>query len=213
MTKYDIPSSLMISDHLLQGGQTGQIRLIESQNRGGLFKPGALDTVVIHYTAEKSVQSAVEVLCDPQREVSAHLVIGRDNSVVQLLPFDRMAWHAGRSCYGGRVGFNQYSIGIEIDNAGQLTKDEGVYRSWFGQEYEEKAVFQGIHRNQSGPTYWHRYTEDQIEIVEDICVLLVREYNVRLILGHEEISPGRKIDPGPAFPLDEMRDRVLRARH
>ena len=211
MTKYDIPVSLTISDHLLQDGQTGQITFIESQNQGGSFKPGALDTIVIHYTAENSVQSAVKVLCDPQHEASAHLVIGRDNSITQLVPFDTIAWHAGRSSYGDRVGFNQYSIGIEIDNAGQLTKHEDVYTSWFGQEYDEKEVFQGIHRNQSEPTHWHRYTEDQIQIVEDMCVLLAKEYNIRLILGHEEVSPGRKIDPGPAFPLDEMRDRVFRA--
>ncbi|MEJ2055442.1 MAG: SH3 domain-containing protein, partial [Calditrichaceae bacterium] len=58
-------------------------------------------------------------------------------------------------------------------------------------------------------TYWQRYTEKQITVVSEICSDLVKEYGIEYILGHEEISPGRKIDPGPAFPLDKLRNRIL----
>jgi N-acetyl-anhydromuramyl-L-alanine amidase AmpD len=54
-----------------------------------------------------------------------------------------------------------------------------------------------------------RYTEVQLRVVDELCGLLVAAYGITQILGHEEIAPGRKIDPGPAFPLDEMRRRLL----
>ncbi len=57
--------------------------------------------------------------------------------------------------------------------------------------------------------YWHAYTPDQIVIVRDICSMLCKAYPIEFILGHEEISPMRKVDPGPAFPLDEMRDAIF----
>jgi N-acetylmuramoyl-L-alanine amidase len=180
-----------------------------SPNHSGVFAPGKLDTIIIHYTAGSSAESSVKTLMDPNSKASAHLVIGRDGSITQLVPFNVIAWHAGPSQYGTRVGFNQYSIGIEIDNAGVLEKRGGKYFSWFNREYPEIETVQGIHRNQSVSRYWHAFKEEQINIVFDICQLLVRHYNIKFILGHEEISPGRKVDPGPAFPLDKLRERLL----
>jgi N-acetylmuramoyl-L-alanine amidase len=180
-----------------------------SPNHGGTFAPGKLDTIIIHYTAGSSAESSVKSLMDVNSKASAHLVIGRDGSITQLVPFDTIAWHAGPSQYGTRIGFNQYSIGIEIDNAGVLEKRGGKYYSWFNREYPEADVVQGIHRNQSIPRYWHAFKEEQINIVFDICQLLLRHYPIKFILGHEEISPGRKVDPGPAFPLDKLRERLL----
>ena len=65
------------------------------------------------------------------------------------------------------------------------------------------------HRNESKPAYWHSYTEVQIEACRQVCELLIGKYGINLIVGHEEIAPGRKQDPGPAFPLDKFRDRLL----
>lgn len=200
---------MKIKNHLLE--REG-IDFVESPNTSGPFKEGNLDTIVIHYTAGPSSKSSIRTLTDENVKASAHLVIGREGSITQLVPFDTIAWHAGKSSYGGRIGFNKYSIGIEIDNAGVLTKNGTVYTSWFGRVYDERDVFVGIHRNQTTPKYWHRYTEEQITIVDEICRLLVKEYGITQILGHEEISPHRKIDPGPAFPLDKLRDRIFHAR-
>jgi len=136
-------------------------------------------------------------------------VVGRDGAVTQLLPFNVIGWHAGVSQWGQREGFNQHSIGIEIDNAGQLEQKDGQCVSWFGQAYTEEEVFWGVHRNQIEATPWHRFTKEQVEAVEALCRLLIAEYGLRHILGHEEIAPQRKIDPGPAFPLDELRARLL----
>ncbi|MFQ5652148.1 MAG: N-acetylmuramoyl-L-alanine amidase [bacterium] len=182
------------------------VEFVKSDNVGGALDP---DTLVIHYTAGRDAKSAVRTLTSPNVKASAHLVVGRDGSVTQLVPFNVVAWHAGKSAYGGRTGFNQYSIGIEIDNAGLLSRQGDTYTAWFGRVYQQKEVLRAVHRNETLPQYWHRYTEEQITLVEEICDLLINAYNIKMILGHEEISPGRKIDPGPAFPLDKLRQKLL----
>jgi N-acetylmuramoyl-L-alanine amidase len=174
-----------------------------------LFQLGKLDTIIIHYTAGSSAESSIVTLVDPAIKASAHVVIGRDGAITQLVPFNTIAWHAGPSQFGNRIGFNQYSIGIEIDNAGVLEKRGDKYYSWFNKAYEEQDVIFAVHRNQKTPNYWHAYTQKQIEVVEELCQALVRTYHLKYILGHEEISPIRKIDPGPAFPLDKLRDKIF----
>lgn len=197
---------MRIENNILKGGE---IDFIESPNHGIKFGENQPDTIVIHFTAGANEQSSVNWLTNEQSKASAHLVVGRGGSIYQLVPFDTIAWHAGRSSYNNRSGFNKYSIGIEIDNAGPLSKTGGVLRAWFGGEYkEEEAVF-AVHRNESTPRYWHAYTQKQIELVEDICSILIANYPIKQILGHEEIAPQRKNDPGPAFPLDKLRDRLL----
>ena len=182
-------------------------------NQGGLFAPGAPDTLVIHFTAGASIAWAIAALCDPKsaHRVSAHLVVGRDGSITQLLPFDTIAWHAGRSTWGGRTRFNDFSIGIEIDNAGRLQTQGDGFVSWKGNAIAASEVVEGTHRNEKEPSWWHKYPQSQLDVVEALCRLLVDDRQMRWILGHEEIAPGRKDDPGPAFPLDDLRRRVLPA--
>ena len=183
----------------------------ESPNHGKKFGESLPDTIVIHYTAGSSAESSVNTLTNPDVSASAHLVVGRDGSVTQLVPFDTIAWHAGKSVWGDRTGLNNFSIGIELDNAGRLTQSGSQYSAWFGRTYPEEDVVEAIHRNEKEPSYWYRYTEEQITKTFDICQLLIEKYDIKSILGHEEISPKRKIDPGPAFPLDKMRDKLLHA--
>jgi N-acetylmuramoyl-L-alanine amidase len=199
-------SSFTINDHLISGSKTA---FLATPNVGGKFKPGNLDTLVIHYTAGSSAESSIRSMQDPKAKASAHLVVGRDGSVTQLVPFDTIAWHAGRSEHNGRIGMNNYSLGIEIDNAGLLEKHGSTYVSWFKRQYKEEDVVYAVHRNESVARYWHEYTEDQILKVQELCEILVNTYDLKFILGHEEISPGRKVDPGPAFPLDKIRNKLL----
>ena len=197
---------MKITDHLLQGDGVG---FVKSPNHSGKFNAGLPDTIIIHYTAGSSAESSVRTLTDPKVKASAHVVVGKDGAVTQLVPFDTVAWHAGKSSYNGRSGFNNYSIGIEIDNAGLLTKVGDRYQSWFGRKYDADEVIKAVHRNEHVERYWHAYTEEQIAKVEELCRLLMATYNIEAILGHEEVSPGRKVDPGPAFPLDKLRDKLL----
>lgn len=184
---------------------------IESPNHSGKFSEDLPDTIVIHYTAGSSGESSIRTLTNPDVRASAHLVINRDGTITQLVPFDTIAWHAGKSAWGDRQGLNKYSIGIELDNAGRLTKSGDQYISWFGRAYPEDQTIEAVHRNEEDPSFWHRFTEEQITKTYEVCELLINAYDIKTILGHEEISPGRKIDPGPAFPLDKMRDKLLHA--
>lgn len=198
---------MKITNNKLTGDQT---EFQPSPNHGAAFKAPGPDTLVIHFTAGASLDSSVRSLSDPASKASAHVVVGRDGKIVQLVPFDTVAWHAGVSSFQGRTGFNRFSIGIEIDNAGRLTQTaSGDFVTWFMKPIAGTDAVQAVHRNESIATWWHAYTETQIDKIFELCALLVRTYAIKLIVGHEEITPGRKTDPGPAFPLDRLRDRLL----
>lgn len=74
--------------------------------------------IVIHYTAMASAQAALDRLCDPAAEVSAHYLISRDGAVIRMVPEDQRAWHAGAGEWQGQNDINSRSIGIELDNRG-----------------------------------------------------------------------------------------------
>lgn len=199
--------ALKITDqHVLEGENVQRISTPKNNQK---YKPGLPDTCIIHYTAGRDAKSSALYLADNAVKASAHIVIGKEGEIYQLVPFDTIAWHAGISSYGNRSGYNQYSVGIEIDNAGVLEKTGNEYQAWFGKKYQENEVLKATHRNESSPRYWQVYTQAQIETCERVCSLLIEKYGIKQILGHEEISVGRKQDPGPAFPLDRMRDRLL----
>ncbi len=194
-----------IVDHMLKGPN---VKFKKTPNVSGTFAAGLPDTVVVHYTAGP-YDPSLNTLINPKVKASAHLLVDRDGSVTQLAPFNMITWHAGASEWKGRTGLNSYSIGIEIVNAGPLTKSGDVFRAWYGAAFNPSEVIEATHRNESSPRYWHVYTEEQIRVVSDICQELIDTYGVKEIVGHEEIAPKRKADPGPAFPLDRMRNKLL----
>jgi len=196
-----------IKNHILN--DLNSFSLVKSPNVGGFFQTGLPDTIVLHYTAGPSAQSAIKTLTSPSESVSAHIVVDRKGKITQLVPFNRIAWHAGRSRFRNRTGLNTYSIGIEIVNAGRLKKQDSDFISWFGKKYPIEEVVEATHKNEQKPSYWHRFTLDQLNSVYKLCLLLADNYSIRYIVGHDEIAPGRKIDPGPAFPLEEIRNQVL----
>jgi N-acetylmuramoyl-L-alanine amidase len=196
-----------IRNHLLKGDN---IKFVKSPTHSGEFKAGNLDSIVLHYTAGPSADSAIKTMTNPKVKASAHLIIGRDGSITQLVPFNIVAWHAGKSTYNSRTGYNNYSIGIELVNVGFLSKSGDTFRSVYGRTINPSDVIKATHRNQSAPKYWQTYTNEQIDAIEDVCRLLIDTYKIRQVLGHEEIAPKRKTDPGPAFPLDKIRERLLR---
>ncbi len=191
----------------------------------GPFQSGLPDTIVIHYTAGTTVDGAVGTLTNPSVKASAHIVVGyqfasnsetmeKDRVIEQLVPFDLIAWHAGKSSYGERSGLNKYSIGIEIVNPGflKLMEDGKTYQTEYGQKVPQEHVAKLKHRNESFDRYWQTYTDEQLKIVEEICLALKAHFPIKYILGHEEIAPTRKLDPGPAYPLELLRSRVLDLR-
>lgn len=196
-------SGLSIEDDRLVGAG---VSFVETSNQGGDLVPRYL---VFHYTAGKSAASSINWLTNPESKASAHLVLARDGTITQLAPFNIKMWHAGLSHWDGLSGLNGYSIGIEMDNAGPLKKVGDEYQAWFGTLYAEDQVVYGKHKLDDEPRWWHAYTEIQIQKALELAQLLVRHYDLKDVVGHEDIAPDRKRDPGPAFPLENVRALVL----
>jgi len=209
---------MKIVDHQLQGSGVKFIQTPNFYNPPFKTATEVPDSVVIHYTAMTSAADAIKVLTTRKPEggnASAHLVIGKKGEVTQLARFDQRTWHAGKSSYEGRAGYNNYSVGIEIDNVGWLKKQpNGKYsRRRLPKEYAEDQIVNEAHFNPKVKhIYWEKYTDEQVDVVFEICELLRKQYGIVELLGHDEISPDRKQDPGPAFPMDELRSEVLKDR-
>ena len=196
---------LSIEHHRLVGDR---ISFRGTPNCGGELRARYL---VFHYTAGRSAASSVESLCTrkPQGNASAHLVLARDGHIMQLAPFNVVTWHAGISQWKGLVRLNRASIGIELDNAGALSRVGDKFIAWFGKQYGASDVLLAEHKHGGGTRPWHVYTEIQIERALELAELLVNYYGLEDVLGHEDIARGRKQDPGPAFPLEAIASRAL----
>lgn len=167
------------------------------------------DTIVIHYTGGDSLSSAVGWLSDHRSKASAHVVIGEAGEMVQMVAFNRVAWHAGVSYYQGRSNFNQFSIGIELVNPGKLMQVGDSYQAWFGKEYPQNRVIKATHSNESLQENWCSFPEAQLKALKELILVIKSHYPIKMIVGHEEIAPKRKADPGPAFPLQALRRQLL----
>lgn len=194
-------------------GPSIDMTFADCPKRGGLLRDP--DTIIIHYTGGDSARGSAEWLCASSVQASAHIIIDRVTATTyQLVPFNVVAWHAGESSFTfpdgtERSGFNQFSIGIELDNAGPLTKTNAGYQAWFGHLYPESETFCGTHKHQTEARYWHAFSEVQLRRLLEICRLLVDAYPIKHILGHDDIAPTRKTDPGPAFPMERLQQRLI----
>jgi N-acetylmuramoyl-L-alanine amidase len=170
--------------------------------------------IVLHFTVTGSAKSAAEYWASPEnRTSSAHILIDRDGTVIQTIPFDFIAHHVGPGSYKGITSLNQCSIGIDLANWGELRRVDNQWRvAGINKTVPETEVFKepGKEKDSVG---WHNYTDEQIQTTIKICRALVTAYpEIEDIVGHEAVSPGRKTDPGPAFPIAKVRETVLPKR-
>lgn len=180
-----------------------------SPNRGGVMK--SVNFLIMHYTGAVSAAGAINTLTSPAAKVSAHFVLAQDGTVTQLLPCNIVGWHAGVSSWGKVVGLNSCSIGIEMANPGLLARTGA---GGFASRLEHKAiaakdVILAAHKNGGGVEPWAIYPAAQIETAIEIAQALNAAYAFKNILGHDDIAPGRKTDPGPAWPMGSFKARVL----
>lgn len=199
-----------IKDHRLVG-----VEFRQSPNRGGAL-PKRVPLLVMHDTAgHLDTAGTVDWLTSRTARASAHLVIGIDGEMVQLVPFDRQAWHAGPSEWKGRGYVNNRSIGIEIVNPGHLEGPASGRggRAWFKTRFERPEFdVEYVPKSESHPAgWWLHYAPEQIEAVQAVADAIVAAYGVEEILTHWMISPGRKIDTNPLFPLERIRENALGA--
>jgi N-acetylmuramoyl-L-alanine amidase len=209
-----------IENHRLDGDNEEMLFHHKTAKIGGNITP---KFIVMHYTAGWTTGGDVATLSKSDRKVSAHLVIGRDGAVHQIVPFNRAAWHAGPSNYKHAgttyAGLNSHSIGIEISNAGWIKKlSSGIYVDQYGQRISADGKFIGQSRETfSPPSEWHEeyhkrlargyyawepYYPEQLDALDRVVEELIAEYDILAIITHEEIDTrGWKTDPGPMFPM------------
>lgn len=151
--------------------------------------------LVMHYTAGVN---SLPWLISPESKASAHLLVSRCGLIVQLVAFNRCAWHASsKSVYKGRVNCNLFGIGIEMENLGRL---ERKGEQWIGPKgivVPEAQVLVATHPHELTPTGWHTYTPEQREAVDEIVKTLTTHYDLE-VCGHEDILAIKR-DPGPAW--------------
>lgn len=143
-----------------------------------------IDCVVLHYTDVPTIQEALKILTDSNREsrVSSHYVIDEDGTIYQLVDDKNRAWHAGISSLRGEENVNNFSIGIELQNGG----------------YHAGYAVTGI---------WPEFPDSQIAALNELLKELMRRFPIThdRIVGHEYVAPEYKIDPGPAFPWEKIK--------
>ena len=140
--------------------------------------------LIIHYTGMRKEKDAIERLINIQSEVSSHYFIKYDGKIIQLIPDLYTAWHAGKSAWGKKKLLNDFSIGIEISNTGH--------------NYGYK-----------------NYKKKQITALIKLLQNLKKKYKIKSenILGHSDIAPLRKKDPGEKFPWKKLAKKKLSIWH
>ena len=140
--------------------------------------------IIIHYTGMRKESAAIKRLQDPKSKVSSHYFIKRNGQIINLVPDLFEAWHAGASSWKNYKSLNKNSIGIEITNPG----------------------------HQHG---YKRFSKKQILSLQKLLNVLVKKYKIKkkYILGHSDISPNRKKDPGEKFPWEILAKKKLGIWH
>jgi N-acetylmuramoyl-L-alanine amidase len=140
--------------------------------------------IIIHYTGMRKESAAIKRLQDPKSKVSSHYLIKRNGEIINLVPDLFEAWHAGTSSWKNYKSLNKNSIGIEITNPG----------------------------HQHG---YKRFSKKQILSLQKLLNVLVKKYKIKkkYILGHSDISPNRKKDPGEKFPWEILAKKKLGIWH
>ena len=170
--------------------------------------------LVIHFTSGMSAQSSIDFWKSPEAQgACAHIIIDRDGTVFQCRAFDRTAGHAGVSRWkdptdGLRIGCNAFSIGIELANAGDSVSGSVESPKAFGKHPLEAGAISAKHKNGGKISLWEKYPQAQLDACFAVAKALVERYKLDDVCGHEDIAPERKNDPGPAFPMQKLRESV-----
>ena len=134
-----------------------------------------IDILLLHYTGMPTAEGALARLCDPEAKVSAHYTIDEDGTIYRHVAEAKRAWHAGASCWAGAHDINGRSIGIELVNPGH----EFGYRD---------------------------FPEAQIAALIELAQGIVKRHPIppKRVLGHSDVAPLRKVDPGEKFPWPRL---------
>lgn len=148
-----------------------------SPNHGPRRGDVPVEILLVHYTGMPSAEAALHRLCDPAAEVSAHYCIGEDGTIWHLVPEDRRAWHAGVACWRGERDINSRSVGIELVNPGHA----------FG---------------------YRPFPPAQMAAFVELAQAVMARHGIAPtgVLGHSDVAPARKQDPGELFDWRALAD-------
>ncbi len=148
-----------------------------SPNHGARDERLCIDALILHYTGMEDAEGALKWLCTPESGVSAHYFIHEDGRIVQMVPEERRAWHAGAAGWAGECDINGCSIGIEIANGGP---------------------------DSEAP----EFPPEQMAAVIALCRDIIVRHSIApgRVLGHSDVAPGRKIDPGVYFDWQKLHE-------
>lgn len=192
--------NLTVKDGLIYCDAESQY--VASPNFG---QPMVPDLIVLHSTMSGDANATIKTLQNPDRRVSAHILIDRDGSFIQLVNFERQAWHAGISNWRGRSNLNKMSIGIELVNLGDVTR---MMKATPG---AEPALPDDQVEVRNGKI-WQKYTTYQLAALNAILQAIAQKYSIQNIVGHCEVSKNRKVDPGPLLPVEKIESRILNTK-
>lgn len=180
------------------------VPFVPTPNQGGRIEP---TLIVKHDTAGRlDWGSSVKWLADPKAKASAHFVIERDGSITQMVACDRAAWHAGKSTWRGLANCNARSIGCELVSPGLLTRRGDRAYAWFGESWPLSDCIEIDAPSHGGHGWWLPYDPRQLDADFKLTRALAIAYpRITDVVGHFEISPGRKVDVGPHYPLKHAR--------
>ena len=146
--------------------------------------PSKIKFIIFHYTGMKREKDAINRLTNYKSKVSSHYLIRNNGEVITLVPDLYIAWHAGISSWKNFKSINKYSIGIEISNSGHNNK-------------------------------YKKFSKKQINSVLKLSKILIKKYKIKskFILGHSDIAPDRKKDPGEKFPWEYLSSKKVGIWH
>lgn len=154
--------------------------------------------IVIHYTASQNAKGSYNWLMSPDSKASAHVVIDYDGTILNVVDVENRAFHAGVSAWGGVSGCNNFMLGIELANAGICKLKDNKQVDTYGKELVYNKTISDKKNN-----LWQCYPEAQITSCVNLIEKWIKDFPTikpTWIVGHEHVAPGRKTDPGYAFP-------------
>jgi N-acetylmuramoyl-L-alanine amidase len=143
----------------------------------------------ILYTGE-SLEDSLKTFGNPEENVSVHYLIAEDGSIYRLVPESRCAWHAGKSSWGGLTSINKHSIGVALVNKG-ITDQDAQIHGW--------------------DSNFPEYTRNQIQSLIHLSSNIIERHHIKPwnIVGHSDIAPDRKFDPGLKFPWKTLAEKGI----
>jgi N-acetylmuramoyl-L-alanine amidase len=158
-----------------------KIKIIKSLNHSIKERnKNKIKFIILHYTGMQSERVAIKKLTSKKSEVSSHYLINREGKIIKMVDEKKIAWHAGKSKWKNFINLNKQSIGIELVNKGHQ----------FGYE---------------------NFSKKQISKLILLCKTLIKKYKIKKtnILGHSDIAPLRKVDPGEKFPWKHLANKTI----